>query len=395
MKTMLSKRFYSKLFRKTPLAWLQMTREKSRLAVAIIGIAFADILMFLQLGFKDALYDSSVRPQYALQGDLFLVNPKFETVFSVESFSKSRLYQAAGYHEVESIRPLYISSGAWRNPITQTDRRILIFGIDPANSAFNLPEVNQHLEDLKKLNHVLFDQAGRPEYGPIAKLLQKSSLQTEVNHVLTEVTGLFTLGASFVADGNVITSDSTFLLLFPNRQPNQIDVGAIKLKPGTDIEQVRASMEASLPPDVKVLAIEAFAERERQYWANTTPIGFVFGLGSVVGFIVGTVIVYQILYSDVSDHLSEYATLKAMGYGNSYLVSVIIQESLILAILGFIPGYTLSIGLYHIAYTATRLPVFMTTSRAIAILVLTIIMCFISGSIAMRKLQKADPADIF
>jgi putative ABC transport system permease protein len=386
----------SKLFRRTPLAWLQMTREKSRLAVAVIGIAFADILMFIQLGFKDALYDSSVRPQYALQGDLFLVNPKFETVFSVESFPKSRLYQAAGYKEVEFIRPLYISSGAWRNPITHTDRRILIFGIDPANSAFNLPEVNQHLEDLKKLNRVLFDQAGRPEYGPIPKLLQQSSpLKTEVNHVLMEVSGLFTMGASFVADGNVITSDSTFLLLFPNRQANLIDVGVIKLKPGTDIEQVRASMEASLPTDVKVLTIEAFAEREKQYWATTTPIGFVFGLGSVVGFIVGTVIVYQILYSDVSDHLSEYATLKAMGYSNRYLVSVVVQESLILAILGFIPGCTLSLGLYHVAYTATRLPIFMTTSRAIAVLVLTIIMCSISGGIAMSKLQKADPADIF
>jgi putative ABC transport system permease protein len=385
-----------KLFRKIPLAWLQMTREKSRLAVAILGIAFADILMFVQLGFRSALYDASVRPQNSLQGDLFLINPQFETVFSVKSFSIKRLYQVAGFEGVESISYLYIASGEWRNPTTHKDRRILIFGIDPANSAINLPDVNQQLDDLKKLNQVLFDQTGRPEYGSISDLLQQShSLETEVNNVLVRVAGVFTLGASFSADGNLVTSDSTFMQLFPARQPDQIDVGTINLKPGADIGQIQANLETTLPKDIRVLTKDELTGREKQYWANASPIGFVFGLGSVVAFIVGTVIVYQILYSDVSEHLPEYATLKAMGYSDRYLVNVIIQESLILAILGFIPGFALSFGVYHVAQVATRLPVMMTTGRAIFVLLLTVLMCSFSGGIAMRKLQNADPADIF
>lgn len=385
-----------KLFRKTRLAWFQMTREKTRLAVALAGIAFADILMFIQLGFKDALYNTSIRPHYALQGDLFLINPKFETLVLEKSFSRTRLYQAAGFEGVESVSPLYISRGYWRNPITKIDRTILIFGIDPANSAFKLPEVNQHLDELKMLNQVLFDRGSRLEFGPITDLFHQSgSAETELNNVFIRVAGLFTVGASFAADGNIITSDSTFLRLFPSRQPDQIEVGLIRLKPDADSERVKANLEGSLPTDVKVLTVEGFAAGEKKYWENATPIGFVFGLGSLVGFIVGTVIVYQVLYTDVSDHLPEYATLKAMGYGDHYLVSVLIQESLILAILGFIPGVALSLGVYHIARDATRLPVDMTANRAITVLVLTTVMCTASGAIAMRKLQTADPADIF
>lgn len=387
---------FKKFRRKTPIAWFQMTREKTRLAVAIAGITFADMLMFMQLGFKDALYDSSVRPHYALQGDLFLIHPQFETFFSVKTIQRERLYQAAGFVGVESVSALYVDKALWRNPTTRIDRPILMFGIDPANSALTLPQVNQQLEKLKVINNVLFDQAGRPEYGDINQLFQQSpKLETEVNRKLIQVAGIFTMGASFVADGNIITSDSTFLRLFPNRSPNQIDVGLIRLKPGVDREQVRTTLEANLPQDVLVLNRETFAAREKDYWANVTPIGFVFWLGSIVGFTVGIVIVYQILYSDVSDHLAEYATLKAMGYGDLSLVGILLQEAFILAVVGFIPGFAISYGLYYFAQAATRLPVIMTTSRAVGILVVTIVMCVGSGVVAMRKLQTADPADIF
>jgi putative ABC transport system permease protein len=114
-----------------------------------------------------------------------------------------------------------------------------------------------------------------------------------------------------------------------------------------------------------------------------------------MGFVVGTVIVYQILYSEVSDHLAEYATLKAMGYTQTYLLIVVFQEALILATIGYIPGFTFGMILYTMARNATLLPILMTTSRALMVLTLTILMCFISGGIAVRKLRSADPADIF
>ena len=383
------------MFRKTPLAWLQVTREKTRLVVAIAGIAFADLLMFIQMGFESALYDAAVKPHRNLQADLVLINPQLQTLFSVKSFSRERLYQALSYDSVDTVSPVYIATGQWRNPENSSDRAILVWGVDLAKPVFKFPEVNQNLDHLKLLNQVLFDQASRPEYGGIAEIFKKTAgVETELNGKAVSVKGLFTNGASFAADGNIITSDSTFLQLFP-RQASQVDIGLISLKPGADVERVREQFAASLPNDVKVLTLEDFAQIEKNYWANGTGIGFIFGLGVGVGFIVGIVIVYQILYSDVSEHLPEYATLKAIGYSDRYLLGVLTQEALLLAILGYIPGFILSFGLYQVAYAATLLPIAMTLERAGSVLVLTIIMCSVSGAIAMRKLRSADPADVF
>jgi len=384
------------MFRKTPLAWLQVTREKNRLAVAIAGIAFADILIFVQLGFRDALFDSAVKPHQSLQTDLVLINPQFETFAAVKDFNRERLYQAQGVEGVKSVTSLYIGMGQWRNPTTRTTRSILIFGIDPGNITFNLPDVNQSLPQIQMFNHVLFDQSSRPEYGEIANIFHKqSTLETELNKRNIQVGGVFTLGTSFVADGNVIASDSTFMNLFPDRTPDQVDVGLINLQPDADIKKTQSMLKAILPDDVKVLTLAEFAEIEKSYWANATPIGFIFGFGTIIGFVVGLIIVYQILYSDVSDHLAEYATLKAMGYSDRYLVGVLIQEALLLAVLGFMPGIVLANGLYSLAQSATLLPIAMTTNRAVVVLSLTIVMCTGSGALALRKLQSADPADIF
>jgi putative ABC transport system permease protein len=384
-----------KLFRKTPLAWFQVTREKMRLAVALAGIAFADMLMFIQLGFLDALLDGATKSHQNLQADLVLINPQFQTLFYIKNFPRERLYQTLSHEGVESVRGLYVNVAQWRNPENRLSRGILVWGIDPANPAFNFPEINQNLEQLKLLNQALFDRASRPEYGPIPELFKKQgSLEAQVNDQIIQVNGLFTLGASFGADGNIITSDSTFLKLFPDHQTNQIAVGLINLKPDAGVENVRSQLVASLPKDIKVVTPEEFAQIEINYW-QSGGIGFIFGLGAAVGFIVGVVIVYQILYSDVSDHLPEYATLKAMGYGDRYLLGVLMQEALLLAVLGYIPGVALAMGLYQIAYAATLLPIGMKLQRAVLVLVLTIVMCSISGAISLRKLQSADPADIF
>jgi putative ABC transport system permease protein len=387
---------FFKFLHKTPLAWRQLMKEKTRLLVAVAGITFADMLMFIQLGFESALFDAATKPHRNLQADLVLINPQFQTLFSVKSFSRERLYQTLGYEGVQSVNSVYIGTGQWRNPQTRQDRAILVWGIDPVAPAFKFPAVQQNQHHLKSLYQVLFDQDGRPEYGAVGDIFTTTgNFNTELNNKAIGVRGLFNNGASFAADGNVITSDSTFLQLFPERQRDKIEVGLITLKPSGNIEKMRSQLAAGLPNDIKVLTIEDFAQIEQNYWAESTGIGFIFGLGVVVGFIVGIVIVYQILYSDVSEHLPEYATLKAIGYTDGYLLGVLLQEALFLAVLGYIPALFLSFGLYQLTYAATMLPITMKVERAITVFILTVIMCSFSGAIAMGKLRKADPADVF
>ncbi|WGV23588.1 ABC transporter permease DevC [Halotia branconii] len=381
---------------KIPLSWLQLTREKTRLAVALAGIAFADILMFMQLGFRDALYYSNVRLHSSLIADVVLINSQSNAVLAMKSFSQRRLYKALELPIVKSVHPIYLDYTSWKNPVTGRPRSILTFGINPETNVFDLPGVPENLEKLKLPDVVLFDRSSRKEYGPIAAEFNQGNIVTaEVRRRRIKVAGLFTLGASFGADGNLITSDVNFLRIFNNRQRGLIDIGLIKLNPGVNATIAAEQLRNYLPEDINVLTKQEFIDFERNYWASSTAIGFIFTLGTVMGFIVGTVIVYQILYTEVSDHLSEYATLKAIGYTQTYLLTVILQEALMLACLGYIPGWIFTMLMYNTARNATLLPVFMSFERAITVLILTIIMCFISGAIAVRKLRSADPADIF
>jgi putative ABC transport system permease protein len=382
--------------RKIPLAWLQVSREKSRLLVAMAGIAFADMLMFVQLGFRTALFDSNTQLHRSLDADLVLMNPQGRNITNLTHFPRRRLAQVKSFDEVVSAEPLYTDFVDWKNPQTQKKTSILVLGFNPEKSAFKIPEIEQNLDKLKFPDTMLFDRGSRGNYTTTLETVGKGkSVATEMRDRKIQINGLFLAGASFAADGNVITSDLNFLRVFDNRDISQVSAGLIKLKPGVNPEKMVSVLKKSLPKDVRVLTLVEFAEVERDYWANNTPIGFIFTLGAGIGFIVGIVIVYQILSSDVADHLAEYATLKAMGYRDIYLLVIVVQESLILAVIGYVPGGAISLGLYAITRMATNLPLFMTLERAITVLILTITMCLTSGAIATRKLRTADPADIF
>lgn len=381
---------------KIPLAWRQLTHDKTRLLVALAGIAFADILMFLQLGFRDALFESAVTFHKQLQGDVFLISTQSTALIAMRSFSSRRLYQALSFEGVQSVEPLYMDIGLWKNPETQATRSIMVIGFNPDRSLLSSPGLESEMNKTKILDVVLFDKASRAEFGPVADLFnQGQTVQTEVRSRRVRVGGLFSLGASFGADGNLVTSDLTFVRIFPTRTKELIDVGVIRLNSGVDPIATVAKMRQAFPNDVKVFTKDEFIEFERKYWEEGTSIGFIFTLGTAMGFIVGIVIVYQILYTDVSDHLPEYATLKAMGYSDWYLLGVVFQEALILAFLGYVPGGVVTFFLYNLTKNATSLPIAMTLARAITVLILTVIMCLVSGAISVRKLQAADPADIF
>lgn len=381
---------------KIPLAWLQLKKEKLRLLVAAAGVGFAVVLIFMQLGFQGALFESVVRYHTQFRYDIALISPESAFLVQVESFSRRRLYQAAGFAGVESVTPVYLSGATWKNPVEGGMRSIFVLGFNPAQRALDIPGVKANLDKLQLPDMVLFDELSRPEYGPIPELFKAGkTVETEVVNRKISVAGLFRVGTSFGLDGSIVTSDLNFLRLFPDRAKGLINLGLIKLKPGVDPDALRSAIDDELPDDVLVLTKRQYMDREIAYWDSTTPIGYVFAFGVVVGLFVGAIIVYQILFSDVSDHLAEYATLRAMGYPMYFLVGVVIQEGIILSVLGYLPAIGISLGLYRMASNATRLPIDMTLERGLAVLMLTIVMCSVAGLIAVRKLRSADPAEIF
>jgi len=379
-----------------PLAWLQLTRDKRRFAAALAGIAFAASLMLTQLGFEDALMSTSGLLHRHMSADLVLISPLYQFVISPRNFTERRIYQTLGVEGVESVEPLYIGQAAFKNPVDGSERTIFAVGFNPRTAVLNIPGVASNLDKIRNPGVILFDSIRRPEFGPISENFQKNGqVITQLGGRRVEIDGLFQMGTSFAIDGTVVMSDETFLQVLPYRQRGIIDVGLIRLKPGASVERTKAGIEELLPPDVRVLTHAEFVELERHYWATFTPTGFIFKLGVVMALFVGCIIVYQILYSDVSEHLPEYATLKAMGYPDSYLFKLVIQESFILSLLGYIPGALVSQFVYNVSRDATLLPLRMTWERGVAVYFLTALMCVLSAVLATRRLKAADPAEIF
>ena len=390
--------FIQKLQRRTPLGWLQLTRKKGRLAVALSGVAFADLLMLMQLGFRNALFNSATILHESLRADIVLLSPQALNLQDLSTFTRRRLYQAMDVPGVATAEPVYNSLVTWKNPQSRKKTQVMIIGFNPDKPAFNLPEVNQNIDSIKLPDTILFDEATRGEYGEvIEQIKQGQTVKTEINGRTITVDNLFKVGASFAADGTLMTSDQNFLRLFPNQDSGSVNLGLIRLEPGYQAEEVAEKIKYHLrnADDIKVLTKEEFIAFEKAYWQSNTPIGFIFALGTMMGFIVGVIIVYQVLSTDVNAHIKEYATFKAMGYKNFFLLSVVFEEAIILAILGFLPGAAISTALYALTRNATNLPLYMTVARAVQVQVLTIIMCMISGAVATRKVQSADPADMF
>jgi putative ABC transport system permease protein len=385
-----------------PLAWLQLARQRVRFIVALAGIAFVCVLMFLQIGFQDALYASATQLHKNLDGDLFLISVQYQSLTSNQSFPRQRLYRILGFEGIESVTPLYVQFAKVKNPETGLKYPIYVLGFEPVKSIFNFPNIKENLHLLKLPDQVLFDGASRPEFGPISQEFERrKTVEIEIFGYVdlvgyrVKVGGLFNLGPSFGVDGNLIVSTSTFLRIFQGRSVQNIDIGIIKIKSDANPQEVLANLQTNLPKDVIVIDRDDFINLEKDYWSLRTPIGFVFNFMVIMGFVVGVIVVYQILYSNISNHLAEYATLKAMGFKNTYLLIMVFQQALILASLGYIPGFAISVGLYDLAKNATKLPVMMNLERSIFVFILAIFMCLLSGFLSTSKLRNVDPADIF
>ncbi len=381
---------------RTALGLLQLKHDPVRLLTAIAGITFADVLIFMQLGFSDALYKTNTQYPRTLQADLVLISTQAKNFGQLRTFPRRRLYQTHDVPGVSTADALYIGSAQWRNPQTRKKTSMMIVGQNPNRPAFDLPDVNAKIAETRMPYHVLFDQASRGDYQEmIAKVEAGQPATTEIGVNTVTVSGLFTVGASFSDDGALITSDQNFLRFFPRREAGAVSLGLVNVEPGYDIEQVRQQLINRLPDDVLVLTHQGYIDFELAEIQANSPIGFVFGLGTAMGFIVGVVIVYQVLSTDVNSHLAEYATFKAMGYRNSYLLGVVFEEALILSFLGFWPSLFIALGAYQLTAAATALPIAMPVSRTFVVFLLTLVMCNVSGAIATRRLQEADPADIF
>ena len=389
-------RFLANLLGRLPIGWLQLSHNKTRLAAAIAGVAFANILIFMQLGFMGGLVGSIKLPYEAINADILISGADANTLDDGSPLPRQRLYEALSVSGVASATPLYLGNIEWRQS-DNTVRGLTVFGIDPQAKAINLPEVSRQSALLGLTDYAMLDRGIRNVPGNIFERLEKDGVyRFETRGRTLTIFDTFLIGGGFTADGYMIVSDQTYLKLFPQRSSSAPDHILIKTDPAADIEQVRASLAERLPAYDALVQTKAEAlDRDQAFNTTQRPVGLIFGFGVVIGILVGMIIVYQVLSTDVADHLKEYATFKAIGYPQRFFMSIVFEEAVILALLGFIPGVIISTILYSLVSAAASLPIEMTPMRPFYVLFGTIAMCTISGAIATRRLARADPADLF
>jgi putative ABC transport system permease protein len=382
---------------RTPLARRNFFYSTSRLLSALAGVTFAVVLMFVEMGFLNGMYDSQTYIVENFNADLVIVSADKTAVVPKLPFPEVRLGQVRGQPGVAAVYPLWVDEmkSALKNFTTREQYPILVIGMEPHDPAFIIPEVLRHSAKLADADTFLIDSRSKDLYGDFTP-----GTEGELCGRRVRLAGTFPLGPDFRVDGNVLVSRHTYFNLMADprtgrSEDDRVEFGLVKLTPGADLETVRTSLERQLPLDVSVLTPLEFAGRVRKFWGDSKPVGAVFGLGMAVGFLIGITICYQILYADISDHLPQYATLKAIGYADSYLLKLVVEEAIYLAVISFLPGVIISKLAYMSINHISGIPMYLNLKRAVAVFLLTVIMCIISGLIAIRKAIEADPAEVF
>lgn len=389
----------------TPLAWKNLTHDPRKLLIAITGIGFAVMLMFQQRGFRHALFDSTVAVVQELDADLIVFHKNRFALSSEVRFDRSLLDVAASTAGIASAAPIYMENQLAR--FRASDRkarpiRVVAFDIEEAILVDSNGEINPQLQRLRDPGSALMDRLSKENFGIQFDATEVDGTfktqSAELCGKKIDVVGTFLLGRDFAHDGTLVMSTLNFEQFFKYRAAkplSKVDLGTIRLAPRNDLETVKQSLQRQLGRQVTVLTKEQFVSKEIDFWARNTPIGVIFAIGATMGFVVGIIICYQVLANDITEHLGEFATLKAMGYSNGYFFRLVIKQSLYLALLGFLPGMACSWLLFQVNTSFTGLLMNLSWDRALFVMALTIVMCVFSGLLALRKLLAADPASLF
>lgn len=392
---------------RTPLAWKNLTSSWNKCALAATGVGFAVVLMFMQIGFRNALIDNNVQIFTLFDTDvanLAMVSRARYNISTERRFPRSLLEQAAAFEQIVDSCAVSVERGTASVRVEGfAPRPVRVIGVQLGDPSFLLDQSLYHrLNEADRRRGALVDVRSKPLYGFSSDLSELREQHVELNDRAIAIVGQFRLGTDFGNDGTLLMSQRVHGDYFPWRSQTRdpadvVDIGLLRaaVRSPHELDQLAERIERMAPQQLDVRRTSRFVAREQEFWARATPIGKIFFIGTLMGLVVGAIICYQIQFTDITEHMPEFATLKAMGYGPRYFWSVILCQSFYLACLGFVPGVVVSYGLYALLAERSGLVMSMTWDRVLLVWVLTLAMCAVSGALAIRKLFRTDPASLF
>jgi putative ABC transport system permease protein len=383
--------------RPVPLAWRNLVANKMRLVRSSAGIAFAVLLMMVQLGFERGFFDASLAAVRALDGDLFVMSAVKYRFGTRDPFPRRDFDLIHSFAGVASTAPLYAGwqDFFWISPVDQKPYLIRVFAFDPAAPpVFGLPDIADRQDLLKRPDTVLVDRRARAFLG-----MDGDATETKINDHPVHIVGSFALGPDFISDGTVVMSADLFARLLSGGREGAaslpVEAGVVRVRPGQTAATVADALRAALPASLMVMTKAELVAFERKFAADLSSAGPIFWLGTIVGFVVGVLISYQIIYTDLSDQLPQYATLKAMGYDDAYLVRTVLAQAVMTGMAGYLPAWLLSLAVFQIVGRIALLPLRQTVPLTLLSLSLTLGMCLLAGALAVRRAVAVDPAEVF
>jgi putative ABC transport system permease protein len=377
-----------------------------RFLVAQAGIMFAVSLVTIQTGLQSGFSRSSSLLIDQSQADLWVTSEKMEHLGLTLPLPYERVAQARSVAGVDRAEAVIIRGTLWRQNNTDKITSITLIGAEPNGLLFSPANIKEgSFNNLQKPYTVIADQTS---IGAIN--VQAVGDTGTINSLTAELAGL-TTGTKLIVFDNLVFTSLQSANAYINSPPSDETISPlpalraiantdlityvlVRATPGTDLAQLRQRLEATLP-NTRAYTRAQMALQTQVFWQERSGIGFILGLGAVVGVLVGIVIVGQILYSSVSDHIKEFGTLKAMGASNWFIYSVIMEQALWMAVLGYIPGIALCAGVASWTAATQGLMILITPASATVIFGTTVLMCISSAVFAINKVTRVDPAIVF
>ena len=375
---------------KVPLAWRILTYDKRRTALALIGVFMAILLVFVELGFFYAVPRGGLLLYDNMRFDLLLSSDQYEYQAQPGVFPLSQLERVQSSPDVAEATPIYFGSAKWKSGEEDLWPDVFMIGFDPASHIFIPESINRQTAVLDQVDTVLVDSSTRPIFGPLGR-----GRVVEIDDRKVTIGGQYVLGTGFMGLGVTLTSTANFARLFPQRGSAIVNLGAIRLKAGVDPGRAAGDLEKLAGAGARIFMRQELDAHETAYWTTRTSVGIIFGSGLLISLVVGIMIVYQIVSTQVGRQLPQFATLKAIGYRDRALAATVSAMSLLIVIAGFIPAMVAALGLYSLIRQKTLLPVMMSEMLLLAVFAAALGMAVISALLSVWVLRRADPADGF
>jgi putative ABC transport system permease protein len=375
---------------KVPLAWRILTSDKRRTALALIGIFMAILLVFVELGFFYAVPRGGLLLYDNMRFDLLLTSNQYEYQAQPGVFPLSQLERVRNSPVVAEATAIYFGSASWRSGEGDLWPDVFMIGFDPASHVFFPDSINRQTAVLDRADTLLVDSSTRPMFGPLS-----TGRIVEIDDHNATIGGQYVLGTGFMGLGVALTSVTNFARLFPQRGSAIVNIGAIRLNAGVDPGRAADDLQKLTGSGTRIFTRQELEAHETAYWTTRTSVGIIFGSGLLISLVVGTMIVYQIVSTQVGRQLPQFATLKAIGYRDRSLTATVSAMSLLIVIAGFFPALAAALGLYSLIRKETLLPAMMSEMRILAVFAAALGMAVISALLSVWVLRRADPADVF